>query len=225
MEEGIAAIFLGMLLVLVLILIAVKILIIIGKWKVLEKAGEDGWKALIPVYGNMVLCKSVGVWEWYPLVVLAVGMFSSLMGDNSYISGTVSLLYTAVYIYYLVVLSISVAQSFGKESGFGVGLLFLAPVFYLMLGFGKSEFVGKKPMNDPIINSIFKDQQSTSTPTSEANVVNETPATENTTNEQSTNEEVKTEVEQPAHGNFCPSCGHANEQSSAYCEKCGNKLN
>lgn len=35
------------------------------------------------------------------------------------------------------------AKSFGKGTGFAVGLLFLSPVFFMILGFDKSFFLGK----------------------------------------------------------------------------------
>jgi hypothetical protein len=218
---GIAGIALVLFLILLVAVLAAVVIVIIAKWKILTKAGEEGWKAIIPVYGDMVLCKCVGVWEYYPIVLLVISIFSGLFGDSSYLSGTISLLSTAVSIYYGVILNISLAQSFGKDSGFGIGLMLLSIVFYPMLGFGRSQFVGAKPMNDPVINSIFKDHNNTttqenSTVTPEANVTQETPVQNETTGES---------TEQVAQGNFCPSCGTANDKDSEFCQKCGNKLN
>ena len=219
---GVAGVALLFIVFSILLIVAAFIVIIIAKWKLLVKAGEEGWKAIIPIYGDMVLCKCVGVWEFYPLVLLAISLFSGMLGDSSYVSSTISLLSTVVTIYYGVILNISVAQSFGKESSFGIGLMLLGFVFYPMLGFGKSQFIGKKPMNDPVINSIFKDQngatnQGGSTSAPEANVVEEKTTVEEFTSEST--DEVKPQ------GNFCPSCGTANSEESSFCQKCGNKLN
>ena len=41
------------------------ILIIISTWKILEKAGEKGWKALIPIYNVYLLYKIVGMKKWF----------------------------------------------------------------------------------------------------------------------------------------------------------------
>ena len=41
-----------------LLVIAAIVLIIIGTWKILQKAGEDGWKAIIPFYGKYTLFKT-----------------------------------------------------------------------------------------------------------------------------------------------------------------------
>ena len=35
------------------------ILVIIGQWKMFEKAGESGWKALIPIYNLYILYKII----------------------------------------------------------------------------------------------------------------------------------------------------------------------
>ena len=39
---------------------------------------------------------------------------------------------------------IDIARAFGKGAGFGVGLLFLAPVFYPILGFGSAQYLGEQ---------------------------------------------------------------------------------
>src|SRR5688500_1048274 len=42
-----------------------------GLWKIFEKAGEKGWKALIPVYNSITLLMIVGKkWYWYFLLLI-----------------------------------------------------------------------------------------------------------------------------------------------------------
>ncbi len=188
---------LGFVIILSLIILACAIIIIVAKWKILVKAGEDGWKAIIPIYSDMMLCKISGVWFWYPLVVFGVsavtGGFSGSSSDElSIVVSLTSLIGTVVSIYYSVMLSFSLAKSFGKDTGFGVGLMLLRIVFYPILGFGKSEYVGAMPINDPIMGSITKNQNQPSV---------------------------------PQQGNkICPNCGNNNTTDSSFCEKCGNKL-
>ena len=43
----------------------IAILTIIGLWKVFEKAGEAGWKAIIPVYNAYILFKIAEKSFWY----------------------------------------------------------------------------------------------------------------------------------------------------------------
>jgi len=47
-----------------------------------------------------------------------------------------------VNIVVLFIVSIELAKSFGKGTGYGIGLALLAPIFYIMLGFGSSTYRG-----------------------------------------------------------------------------------
>jgi ABC-type transport system involved in multi-copper enzyme maturation permease subunit len=42
----------------------------------------------------------------------------------------------------LLMVTISLAKSFGKSSGFGIGLLLLGVVFFPMLAFGNNRYIG-----------------------------------------------------------------------------------
>jgi signal peptidase I len=52
----------------------------VGLYKVFEKAGEQGWKALVPFYSEAIWCKIIGrpmwwsVWLWVPLVGFFIGV-------------------------------------------------------------------------------------------------------------------------------------------------------
>ena len=41
-----------------------------------------------------------------------------------------------------IILSISLAKAFGKDTGFGIGLAFLGFIFLPILAFGSAEYVG-----------------------------------------------------------------------------------
>ena len=43
-----------------------------------------------------------------------------------------------------ILVSLGVAEKFGKSGGFGIGLAFLPFIFYPMLGFGDAQYVGPK---------------------------------------------------------------------------------
>ncbi len=56
--SGAAAVFL-------LAIFAIAVLVIVGWWKIFEKAGEAGWKAIIPIYNVIVLLRISGKpWWW-----------------------------------------------------------------------------------------------------------------------------------------------------------------
>ena len=107
--------------------IAFYVLVIIAQWKIFTKAGEAGWKSLIPIYNVVVLYKIIGLSPWLLLIYLA------------------SIIPVVGYIAILVLSIISMVklgQAFGKGAGFIVGLVFLAPIFQMILGFGSAEYVG-----------------------------------------------------------------------------------
>ena len=160
--EGVIAAVMAILGIVIVVGLIVSIIMIIARWKIFTKAGEEGWKAIIPIYSDMVLCKIAGVWQWYPLAVYGVSVVIGIMsGASESLSGILSLLSYAVSIYYTVILSISVAQSFGKDTGFGIGIMFLGIIFYPILAFGKAEYAGPRPMKDPIMGSLASNQTTT----------------------------------------------------------------
>ena len=126
-----------------LVCIAIAVVAIIGMWKVFTKAGKEGWKSLIPVYNLYTLCEIVGVSPWWILIVFVGGLVCIIpvIGWLAYMAAT---------IYFGILLAKSTANAFGKDTGFAVGLYFLSPIFYCILGFGKATYVGAKPMNDII---------------------------------------------------------------------------
>ena len=57
-------------LVFLLILFTAAIFVIAGWWKTFEKAGEPGWKAIIPIYNLVILLKIVGRPVWWIVLLL-----------------------------------------------------------------------------------------------------------------------------------------------------------
>ena len=95
---------------------------IIALWKVYTKAGEPGWKILIPIYDLYTLCKIADGNGWKFLLFLI----------------------PFVNIVYAIILNIRLAKSFGKGVGFGIGLLFLEYIFIMILGFGSAQYIGPR---------------------------------------------------------------------------------
>ena len=59
---SVVALFSGISIVTVIISVAYLVVQIIANWILLEKAGEKGWKSIIPFYGDYTLYKVV----WQP---------------------------------------------------------------------------------------------------------------------------------------------------------------
>ena len=149
---GLLAVVGGILIFVGIIGLIVAIITLIGLWKMFKKAGEEGWKAIIPIYNVYTLCKIVGVNPWWILIVC----LSPILAKIPVIG---SLAQLAISIYFSILLCVSVARSYGKDTGFAILTFFFTPICYCILGFGSSQYVGAKPMND----FIFKNNGSTTT--------------------------------------------------------------
>jgi hypothetical protein len=95
---------------------------IVGAWFMFEKAGEPGWAAIIPIYNLLIGIKIAGKPWWFLLLML------------------IPVVNIVIYIVTLDGLS----KSFGKGTGFTIGLFFLRFIFIPILGFGKSVYTGDK---------------------------------------------------------------------------------
>lgn len=130
------------LLAFVIIAIVIGVLSIVACWKLFEKAGEPGWKSIIPLYNSYILYKIC--WKpmmfWIVLACSAVNCAAAAITNdpNNWI-GIIALLVVAVItIMQLVMLS----KAYGHGGGFAVGLVFLNTIFMLILGLGNSQYVG-----------------------------------------------------------------------------------
>jgi len=103
-----------------LLYVAWVVLYLVAGWVVYTKAGEAGWKSLIPIYNWYVLMKIVGRPGWW-LILLLIPFVNFVIW---------------------IIVSIDLAKSFGKGTGFALGLIFLAPIFYLILAFGPAQYMG-----------------------------------------------------------------------------------
>ena len=121
------------------------VLLVIAFWKIFTKAGEAGWKSIIPIYNVYVLLKIAGMKNWFWISLIAsfvVGFITGLAGNNATLISICSIVIVIFDIVLDIMLSIKMAKSFGKGAGFALGLIFLPNIFTLILGFGKSEYVG-----------------------------------------------------------------------------------
>lgn len=99
----------------------VGLLLLVAYWKIFTKAGQAGWKCLIPIYNFYILLKIVGRPGWWLLL-----MFIPFV--NFVIA---------------IIISLDLAKSFGKSVAFAIfGLIIFSVIGYLMLGFGDAEYKG-----------------------------------------------------------------------------------
>ena len=128
------------------IIVVFYILLAIACWKIFTKAGEKGWKALIPFYNVYILYKISGIsfWTWCVIPAIIAGIFSSLSENGGDLQALWGLLYFIVVIVMDIKIAVALAKSFGKGTGFTVGLVLFPNIFQLILGFGSSKYVGHK---------------------------------------------------------------------------------
>ncbi len=145
-DTGALAVFGGLFIVYMIICLAIAVVTIIGMWKLFTKAGEEGWKSIMPVYNVITLCKIIGVSPWWILIIFGASILSLI----PILGILIALVEMAASIYFGILVAKSTANAFGKDTGFAVGLFFLSTIFYCILGFGKAKYEGAKPMNDII---------------------------------------------------------------------------
>ncbi len=105
-------------------------------WLIFEKAGHEGWKAIVPVYHHVILTRIAGLSAWWTLPLLLVIPF--LKAHNA----GAKLLCLALLAAWWVWLCQRIAKRFGKGIGFGLGLAVPITDFYFRtaLAFDKSTY-------------------------------------------------------------------------------------
>ena len=139
------------------------IVTLIGMWKVFAKAGQPGWAVLIPAYNIIVLLRVAGLpWYWvftpfilisfhfsFPLLVFAYlawivwvhHRISTNFGQGVGFTIAAGIAITAATASLLGILVLG----WGYEFNHPIGLTLLGPIFWLILGYGSSKFVGEQP--------------------------------------------------------------------------------
>jgi hypothetical protein len=92
--------------------------ILAGMWKIFEKAGRQGWEAIVPIYNIYVLTIIVGQ-PWWLLILCLIPLVNLLV---------------------FIFLAFKLAERFGQEVPFTIGLVLLPFVFYPLLGFGDAQY-------------------------------------------------------------------------------------
>ena len=118
------------------------VLQVIAYWKIFTKAGEPGWKSIIPIYNQYIQFRiswKIPYMYWVWLACLVAGaMLGSINSWVAYIGAIASLASTIIG----VIALIKLAKAYGHGVGFAIGLIFLNPIFMMILGFGSSQYLG-----------------------------------------------------------------------------------
>jgi len=95
------------------------ILLMAGIWYTLKKAGKPGYAFLIPIYNIIVMLEVAQkpLW-WFVMFLIPIAN-----------------------IVFAIMMLNAISKNFGKDEGFTVGLIFLSPIFWAILGYGDSKYL------------------------------------------------------------------------------------
>lgn len=98
------------------------IILVAGMWKMFEKAGLAGWKAIIPFYNLYLEIVYIAKKEWWYIILYFIPI---------------------VNIFVAIKIHMEIAKNFRISSPFpfSLGLTFLSFIFYPILGFGNYDFI------------------------------------------------------------------------------------
>lgn len=92
---------------------------IVGMWKLFEKAGQPGWASIIPIYNFIVMLQIVNKPLWW-IILMFIPIVNFIV---------------------MILINIEMAKAFGQSTAFAVGLIFLPFIFFPILGFGDAKYV------------------------------------------------------------------------------------
>lgn len=139
-----------------LISIALMIFIIICNWKLLEKAGEPGWKAIIPFY-NLYTISDIAMTKPTSIVVFIVYMVAYALIPLClipYLGMLVSIIISPLMYAAAGIINFSIPKAYGKDVGMCILSIFFAPIVRAILAFSKTtEYTGDKVSIIPASNN------------------------------------------------------------------------
>lgn len=132
--------------------IASAVLLAVALWRLFTKAGEKGWKSLIPVLNVYTLYKIA--WDtgafWrniiYLLLIIAAHIVMIICGFvvDVVCAACIIALLLARILNRCFRLQYHLSKSFGHGFWYSVGLVLFPDIFYMILGLGKSKWRGAK---------------------------------------------------------------------------------
>lgn len=125
--------------------LVMSILTIIGGWKMFRKFGEPGWKAIIPFYNTWV--EYGYTWKAVmaiPVIVLGFGggILMKIAEAGSALQIIASLVFLAGWVL-TIIAYYKRCKAFGHGIGFTIGHVIAPGILTIILGFGKSQYIGR----------------------------------------------------------------------------------
>jgi len=119
------------------------VLMAIAQWKIFTKAGEAGWKGIIPFLNSYTMFKISWETKFFWIMLALSVVYSVLNSVGNEFTTVLALVAWVGLMIVSIVQMVKLSKSFGRGNGFAVGLVFLPVIFMLILAFGDSQYVGK----------------------------------------------------------------------------------
>lgn len=135
------------------ILLVVSIFTFVVKCKLIDKTGEDWWEMFIPIYGDYLLFSALWegkmYWIYLLVCVFTAGLISLIPYYDLLFGSVLQLIIAALTVITAIGAFVidwmfcdNAAQSFGHSKWTAVGLFLLPFIFFPILAFGRSRYVG-----------------------------------------------------------------------------------
>jgi uncharacterized membrane protein YoaK (UPF0700 family) len=124
MQESMEA-FEGGLLVALVIYLALLVILIAGVWKTFNKANIPGILSIIPIVNLFFVAKLAGKPTWWGVLLLI----------------------PIVNFVVAIIMCMGISERFNRGLGTTLGLIFLTPIFYCILGFGSAKWTPPPALN------------------------------------------------------------------------------
>ena len=175
---------------------------IIGLWRIFEKAGKPGWYSIIPILNVYTLYEITWGNGWMFLLNLLI---------------IIPIIGSIIVLVVSIMTCSKLSHAFGEGTGFTLGLIFLEPIFIILLGFSNREYSGilgqvntnyNIPKSDPMINN---------------NMNTQTTFTPNMNNPQLASNQTPQAPQTPVQ--YCKNCGVQLNPGAKFCQVCGAQTN
>lgn len=113
-------------------------------WRIFEKAGQRGWKSLIPVYSSYIRYRLAWrpLWFWISGALLVGAFVLDAVPAEESVKSTLSFVIGAVGTLIYLTSNFRLGRAFGRGILFSLALALFPPLFTLILGFGGSQYQG-----------------------------------------------------------------------------------
>ena len=149
----------GIVLLLFILLLGLLFLVftIIGKWKLYEKAGKEGWRALIPFYSSWTLIE-ISELKWYWFLIYILPTLIGFLSFGEYLS-TIAMLLSRIAI---AALCYNLSKKFKKGDTWFVLSIFFGDITIPLLGYMSKDkyYKNVKVEENAFLQSLFDGNKS-----------------------------------------------------------------